>query len=130
MLCFFFLMIRRPPRSTRTDTLLPYTTLFRSQHPQFGKRHRLHDVGLFHRAAAAGDGDHRHRDHDGAVHPRHDPRQSDAERADAGLACRCDKDLAGRLNATGLWVGPKETDILGRADTFSPKATDKWKKRK
>src|SRR3546814_3517891 len=25
-----FLMIRRPPRSTRTDTLLPYTTLFRS----------------------------------------------------------------------------------------------------
>src|SRR3546814_2657823 len=29
-LCFFFLMIRRPPRSTRTDTLFPYTTLFRS----------------------------------------------------------------------------------------------------
>src|SRR3546814_11128858 len=28
---FFFLMIRRPPRSTRTDTLFPYTTLFRSQ---------------------------------------------------------------------------------------------------
>src|SRR3546814_11856173 len=32
MFCFvFFLMIRRPPRSTRTDTLFPYTTLFRSQ---------------------------------------------------------------------------------------------------
>src|SRR3546814_15611483 len=29
-LIFFFLMIRRPPRSTRTDTLFPYTTLFRS----------------------------------------------------------------------------------------------------
>src|SRR3546814_5220442 len=29
MFCFF-LMIRRPPRSTRTDTLFPYTTLFRS----------------------------------------------------------------------------------------------------
>src|SRR3546814_12942423 len=28
---FCFLMIRRPPRSTRTDTLLPYTTLFRSE---------------------------------------------------------------------------------------------------
>src|SRR3546814_15783049 len=28
--CFFFLMIRLPPRSTRTDTLFPYTTLFRS----------------------------------------------------------------------------------------------------
>src|SRR3546814_13822198 len=29
-MCCFFLMIRRPPRSTRTDTLFPYTTLFRS----------------------------------------------------------------------------------------------------
>src|SRR3546814_17446770 len=28
---FFFLKIRRPPRSTRTDTLCPYTTLFRSR---------------------------------------------------------------------------------------------------
>src|SRR3546814_17071065 len=33
-LCFIFcLMIRRPPRSTRTDTLFPYTTLFRSARP-------------------------------------------------------------------------------------------------
>src|SRR3546814_4714088 len=32
MYSFFFLMIRRPPRSTRTDTLFPYTTLFRSPH--------------------------------------------------------------------------------------------------
>src|SRR3546814_7257365 len=30
MVVVFFLMIRRPPRSTRTDTLFPYTTLFRS----------------------------------------------------------------------------------------------------
>src|SRR3546814_4207277 len=30
----FFLMIRRPPRSTRTDTLFPYTTLFRSISPR------------------------------------------------------------------------------------------------
>src|SRR3546814_17500125 len=30
VLVVFFLMIRRPPRSTRTDTLFPYTTLFRS----------------------------------------------------------------------------------------------------
>src|SRR3546814_10660728 len=29
--CLFFLMIRRPPRSTRTDTRFPYTTLFRSE---------------------------------------------------------------------------------------------------
>src|SRR3546814_4703715 len=33
----FFLMIRRPPRSTRTDTLFPYTTLFRSP-PQTRQR--------------------------------------------------------------------------------------------
>src|SRR3546814_7014147 len=31
-MCFFFLMRRRPPRSTRTDTLFPYTMLFRSPH--------------------------------------------------------------------------------------------------
>src|SRR3546814_3804077 len=37
MICvFFFLMIRRPPRSTRTDTLFPYTTLFRSRGPAMG----------------------------------------------------------------------------------------------
>src|SRR3546814_16901679 len=29
-ICICFVMIRRPPRSTRTDTLFPYTTLFRS----------------------------------------------------------------------------------------------------
>src|SRR3546814_7069871 len=36
----FFLMIRRPPRSTRTDTLFPYTTLFRSLPPGRVPRHR------------------------------------------------------------------------------------------
>src|SRR3546814_9993981 len=54
---FFFLMIRRPPRSTRTDTLFPYTTLFRSAAPadnvaieaaiadgRVGRRH--HDLAL------------------------------------------------------------------------------------
>src|SRR3546814_2280440 len=64
----FFLMIRRPPRSTRTDTLFPYTTLFRSmsmeglygpallqsldeqhpalsQHPSCARRARLHRFG-------------------------------------------------------------------------------------
>src|SRR3546814_3140329 len=33
---FFFLMIRRPPGSTRTDTLFPYTTLFRSRLAETG----------------------------------------------------------------------------------------------
>src|SRR3546814_12912633 len=37
-LFFFFLMIRLPPRSTRTDTLFPYTTLFRSGGALFGRQ--------------------------------------------------------------------------------------------
>src|SRR3546814_8503940 len=39
--CCFFLMIRRPPRSTRTDTRFPYTTLFRSSDPiSLDRQHR------------------------------------------------------------------------------------------
>src|SRR5881409_4443872 len=41
---FFFLMIRRPPRSTRETTLFPYTTLFRS--PGVADRGDEHDVGV------------------------------------------------------------------------------------
>src|SRR3546814_9112834 len=37
-------MIRRPPRSTRTDTLFPYTTLFRSS-PFHRLRHRRRIIG-------------------------------------------------------------------------------------
>src|SRR3546814_6628405 len=40
MCFFFFLMIRLPPRSTRTDTLFPYTALFRS----LVQRHRVTDA--------------------------------------------------------------------------------------
>src|SRR3546814_5226138 len=43
----FFLMIRRPPRSTRTDTLFPYTTLFRSQRwPRPGSGRATHHFAL------------------------------------------------------------------------------------
>src|SRR3546814_20481117 len=41
---FFFLMIRRPPRSTRTDTLFPYTTLFRSAPGSPHRRRRADPV--------------------------------------------------------------------------------------
>src|SRR3546814_970104 len=63
---FFFLMIRRPPRSTRTDTLFPYTTLFRSrlvaaqrdlELPHRGGRGQL----VLRPAAAAALADRRHR---------------------------------------------------------------------
>src|SRR3546814_15998181 len=40
---FFCLMIRRPPRSTRTDTLFPYTTLFRSKTSK--NRHHVVIIG-------------------------------------------------------------------------------------
>src|SRR3546814_3952137 len=61
VLMFFFLMIRRPPRSTRTDTLFPYTTLFRSkQRPAalvtFGivPTHGHTGLGYIHRGDAMG----------------------------------------------------------------------------
>src|SRR3546814_3443152 len=64
MYCIFFLMIRRPPRSTRTDTLFPYTTLFRSGHARgdFGRAIFLEETGgeaqqvALHRLADVGDG--------------------------------------------------------------------------
>src|SRR3546814_15926273 len=61
---FFFLMIRRPPRATRTDTLFPYTALFRSVRCGALRRHAgtlrtdagSHPDALAHgaRSAAAG----------------------------------------------------------------------------
>src|SRR3546814_8077422 len=52
MCFFFFLMLRRPPRSTRTDTLFPYTTLFRSRLCRARPRAAHHDHRpLFHASA-------------------------------------------------------------------------------
>src|SRR3546814_14180268 len=56
---FFFLMIRRPPRSTRTDTLFPYTTLFRSQ--RFEQHQEFAETG-FH--ASGADGEEEGEEHD------------------------------------------------------------------
>src|SRR3546814_1649209 len=58
-------MIRRPPRSTRTDTLFPYTTLFRS-------RQRLHHEGCF---------DQRHELQEDRLHPQDVHRKGYALRA-------------------------------------------------
>src|SRR3546814_12905298 len=63
MCVFFFLLIRRPPIPTRTDTLFPCTTLFRSQHraAEAGRRPRREQHGggrvgmrLAHRLMLAG----------------------------------------------------------------------------
>src|SRR3546814_9883154 len=48
-------MIRRPPRSTRTDTLFPYTTLFRSILPAVASVHDAAAGGAADRAPAAGE---------------------------------------------------------------------------
>src|SRR3546814_13549326 len=56
-LFFFFLMIRRPPRSTRTDTLFPYTTLFRSYREGLEPDRIEGDINLA--VAATIDGHHR-----------------------------------------------------------------------
>src|SRR3546814_10705934 len=45
-LFLFFLMIRRPPRSTRTDPLFPYTTLFRSVHEKRDLRVEIDRAGV------------------------------------------------------------------------------------
>src|SRR6187200_1484326 len=47
-LCVFFLMIRRPPRSTLCQTLFPYTTLFRSALPAAARARADDVVGLRH----------------------------------------------------------------------------------
>src|SRR3546814_3665416 len=60
-------MIRRPPRSTRTDTLFPYTTLFRSPVPR-GRRCRVGSLGSF--SADRLHLPHRRRRHQRAEHSR------------------------------------------------------------
>src|SRR3546814_1779607 len=71
-LCFFFLMIRRPPRSTRTDTLFPYTTLFRSRHRLRGAAHSMADAEpRARREILPADGRTPRAPHLGALRPQH-----------------------------------------------------------
>src|SRR3546814_4090135 len=58
----FFLMIRRPPISTRTDTLFPYTTLFRS-HRHRGRAGRLRVLAERRAVLARGQGVERSEEH-------------------------------------------------------------------
>src|SRR3546814_12432577 len=72
-------MIRRPPRSTRTDTLFPYTTLFRSVEPDRGEIHRdERDAG-------------EHDDHDRHPHP-----VLDAHRRQHALVARSEERRVGK----------------------------------
>src|SRR3546814_11038225 len=65
-------MIRRPPRSTRTDTLFPYTTLFRSELERVNGARRIeHEAEIMR-----------------ILHRRHDPPFDVAQRQDAAVASR------------------------------------------
>src|SRR3546814_14904242 len=75
VVCVFFLMIRRPPRSTRTDTLFPYTTLFRSPVEVFEKPASLFVASFIgsppmNLIPVVVDGDRQVKDEDGAVFSR------------------------------------------------------------
>src|SRR3546814_9302738 len=69
-------MIRRPPRSTRTDTLFPYTTLFRSAELEPLVRHRGHVAQVLDDQDAGAQQDRMHR-------PRPAARVVDVHRVDA-----------------------------------------------
>src|SRR3546814_10380166 len=89
-------MIRRPPRSTRTDTLFPYTTLFRATEKRFVRRavrgRSMLETGFAHLAADAGDpapeaepaGDDRFVDRPHALAVRHAGTPGDARAAARG----------------------------------------------
>src|SRR3546814_17561131 len=82
---FFFLMKRRPPRSTRTDTLFPYTTLFRSRDGLDADAEARHRRARRHRA---GERNHARR------------RQESAPRQHHCVTATTATDLAGRSNTS------------------------------
>src|SRR3546814_6620385 len=104
----FFLMIRRPPRSTRTDTLFPYTTLFRSAAEQEQRDGQL-------RAAAIGavDGG----EDDGADGPRPKGEREDGEGPErAGERVEVRKDELGKHQHRGDGIDEEIEEFGGAAD--------------
>src|SRR3546814_9925597 len=82
MFGLFFLMIRRPPRSTLTDTLFPYTTLFRSDRERGGHAggDHLRAAGACHGRLLAGlSAAGNDRDHDARRHIRSEEHTSELQ---------------------------------------------------
>src|SRR3546814_5913533 len=94
-------MIRRPPRSTRTDTLFPYTTLFRSARAARGKRRVNMPVNTY-----AGGLDSLARAFKTGVmgHPR-----EGGERKRGGTSCRFERSLAGCCSPPPCRARPRRT---------------------
>src|SRR3546814_15091693 len=95
MILVFFLMRRRPPRSTRTDTLFPYTTLFRSLPP----------TRTAERAVRAGPGGHVLR-HDRVPH-RGSRRQPALDRAGRRAGVARKRGMPRGCSCPGGWTSPR-----------------------
>src|SRR3546814_12872071 len=98
--CIFFIMIRRPTRATRTDTLFPYTTLFRSADLRGGDGWLAADAGEKDHHQPAGHGGDGYAEH--LCRPdRVVPPQRGAARCDDPVAASAQRDRKStRLNSS------------------------------
>src|SRR3546814_9692645 len=96
-------MIRRPPRSTRTDTLCPYTTLFRSEHPAPRRIAEPENLGRMARIVRQPVIDEERAGQPGDDHHLLDARQPPADRCRSHLA-----DIDRREHARGAHRQPGE----------------------
>src|SRR3546814_20624331 len=124
MSSFFFLMIRRPPRSTRTDTLFPYTALFRSVPPRCAPSHRA-AFEQHYRHAALGPpqrrrqsriaaADHAHRGADIAVERARRGRRGSRRRI---IGCRIARAIV------RMWHRPAALPLCYLLDSYLPPET-------
>src|SRR3546814_17243469 len=95
----FFLMIRRPPRSTRTDTLFPYTTLFRSR---TDRRRRATGISAATQGPAVAG-----------------PAEPEARRPPARNRQRLG--LSGRSRGSGIWRAGRKHHLVGRTTGLCPR---------
>src|SRR3546814_13817493 len=111
-------MIRRPPRSTRTDTLFPYTTLFRSPHPERDRRADHHilagdEIGLIAAPHLWVE--------PGMISPRRPP--GPAEHLGQLFGCRA----GGRIDDAGAGgVADQIGDLLHRPGLVAARRADFW----
>src|SRR3546814_14168297 len=106
-------MIRRPPRSTRTDTLFPYTTLFRSRHGAQELILQRGDLALQQR--------------DRIFVGRQPAGMADIREVDQGLLAEIDRSLYSRLPAAGL-LGVERLFLLllfSHDETATPRSEER-----
>src|SRR3546814_18949733 len=108
-------MVRRPPRATRTDTLFPYTTLFRSDHfPRGPVADCLAPAGTGH-AGRARAFEQDALDHDSGVHGEIGPRLRGIEVGHRGREARAGA-LGDLVQAEAELTGTVELGVADRKD--------------